>query len=144
MAEHSTRATGENRSHPATMWRKRWSTDGIDAPVNQVQATDEDPVFDRLGRKAEVKQLAARDHIVLLLRQSPCFRRPRLVSWGPHRGPKSPIARALPPTQPVFWGACGGSDHAEAAADAQGLAGDVRSVVRGQERGGGGYLLGLA
>ena len=37
-----------------------------------------------------------------------------------------------------------GSDHAEAAADAQRLAGDVGGVVGGEEGGGGGDLLGLA
>ena len=131
MTQDSALAASEDSRHPASFIADLWTPHCIDASSQRVQTTNRDPMPDRLFREPEPSELIVPDHPVLPPNQPPssCAIK-RLVSFSPHRGVKSPNAED-PPPYPACFGRNERLDHAETAADAEGLPGHVAGVVGG-------------
>ena len=71
MAEQGGGATAQYGSHPTSALIYLGTTHCVHTPVQAVQATACETVFDRLGAHAEVKQLTACDDAMLLPHQIP-------------------------------------------------------------------------
>jgi len=67
MAENRTGTGGDHSPHPTALCGEDPVSDGIDAAIEDVQATELDPVIDRVPADAVRSQLPARDDAVLAL-----------------------------------------------------------------------------
>jgi hypothetical protein len=67
MAENRTGTGGDHSRHPAALCGEDPVSDGVDAAIEDVQATELDPVIDRVTADAVPPQLPARDDAVLAL-----------------------------------------------------------------------------
>jgi hypothetical protein len=90
-------AAGEYSGHPAAALRQALVADGVDAPVNAMEATRTKPPVDRLATKTEPDQLSMANHAMLARgdRGHPGIRRAILlfVSHSEYKcrnGPNSP------------------------------------------------------
>jgi hypothetical protein len=69
MAENRTGTGSDYSRHPAPLCGEDAVSDGIDAAIEDMQATELDPVIDRVTADAVRPQLAARDNAVLARRE---------------------------------------------------------------------------
>jgi len=115
---------GQSRNHPAPMSRQFGSADGVDALRDAVQSPARKPMFDPSPAQSERQELTPGHDPVLISDQRPRAPVARLVPFPHHGVEKAPLTRDSPP-EPCSLG----SDHAEAAADAEGLPGHVAGVV---------------
>jgi hypothetical protein len=67
VTEHSTRATSENRGHPAAIRTHRGTTDRVDTSMNWVQPPTRDSMPDSPWRVSESQQLPPSNDPVLPL-----------------------------------------------------------------------------
>ena len=79
------------------MTRELRPSDGIDPAVHRVQPPTPQPVFDRIGRHSEIKQLRSRDHPMLLCREGQYGRQRDLLILGVYGSPKGSKTPIHPP-----------------------------------------------
>ena len=65
MAEKRAGAHRENRRQPAPVLRDEYVAEGVDAPVNQVEATGPEAALDCAPAEAELNELSPGDDSVL-------------------------------------------------------------------------------
>src|SRR5690242_10556453 len=98
MAQRSTRAAGEDGSHPAPLAAQARPSHRIDAANNGMKPSSPNAMFDRFRREPQPAKIAPRQNSMLPPSQLPSLPASRLRGLGAHDPPKFGEVRPRPLT----------------------------------------------
>jgi hypothetical protein len=97
MTQYRLRSTAERGCHPPAVLAECGAANRIDAPLNPVETSIGDPMFDRRCTKAEIQQLPPSDDPMLPPCQAPSSLTNLTVQNRPHEVVKAPADMDSPP-----------------------------------------------